>query len=199
MTRIGDQRRREILTAASSCFARKGFHQTSIADICATAEMSPGSLYRYFRSKEEIIRAMVEEERRESAELLDDLAKVADVPAGVSALFVDVLGTFADPNVNAMHAEITSEALRNPEIASIVREGDGATRLALAELIQRGQANGSLDSSLDASATAEILIALLDGLWWRQAMRPDADPKRHAASLTILVQRFLQPSSSETR
>jgi len=60
-------RRDEILVAAQACFARAGFHQTSMQEICSEAQMSPGNLYRYFRSKEDIIAAIAERDRAETA------------------------------------------------------------------------------------------------------------------------------------
>src|ERR1700754_2645280 len=61
-------RRGEILAAAQTCFARAGFHQTSMQEICTEAGMSPGNLYRYFRSKEEIIAGIAERDRADAAE-----------------------------------------------------------------------------------------------------------------------------------
>ena len=61
-------RRSEILAAAQTCFARSGFHQTSMQEICAEAGMSPGNLYRYFRSKEDIIAGIAERDRAETAQ-----------------------------------------------------------------------------------------------------------------------------------
>src|ERR1700752_5399442 len=52
---LAADRRSEILQAAQTCFARSGFHQASMQEICAEAGLSPGNLYRYFRSKEDII------------------------------------------------------------------------------------------------------------------------------------------------
>jgi TetR/AcrR family transcriptional regulator, repressor for uid operon len=196
MTRIGDQRRRECLTAAADCFARKGFHQTSIADICTAAGMSPGSLYRYFRSKDEIIRAMVEDERRGSAAVVESLAGQADLVAGLEAIFEDALASFADPSTNAMHAEITAETLRNPEIAALVKASDEAIRTTLTDVIRQAQKAKVIDYSLAPEVTAELLMALLDGLWWRQAMQPDADPKRHTPTLAVLLRRLLTPGQT---
>ena len=59
-------RRFEILQAAQTCFARSGFHQTSMQEICTEAGMSPGNLYRYFRSKEEIIAGIAERDRADA-------------------------------------------------------------------------------------------------------------------------------------
>ena len=48
-------RREHILDAAEHCFARAGFHRTTMQDICKEAGVSPGALYVYFDSKEALI------------------------------------------------------------------------------------------------------------------------------------------------
>ena len=55
---LAERRRRQILDAALDCFRRRGFHQTSMQEICAAAGISAGALYRYFGSKAEIITAI---------------------------------------------------------------------------------------------------------------------------------------------
>ena len=53
----GEARRRQIVDAAYRCFARRGFHQTTMRDIYQEAGLSPGAVYHYFASKDEIIQA----------------------------------------------------------------------------------------------------------------------------------------------
>ena len=65
---LAADRRDEILVAAQTCFARSGFHQTSMQEICTEAGMSPGNLYRYFRSKEDIIAGIAERDRADAAQ-----------------------------------------------------------------------------------------------------------------------------------
>jgi AcrR family transcriptional regulator len=52
-----EARRRQVLDAAVVCFARTGFHRTSMQDIVAESGLSPGAIYRYFTGKEEIVDA----------------------------------------------------------------------------------------------------------------------------------------------
>src|SRR4051794_10735974 len=61
-------RRTEILVAAQRCFVRSGFHGASMQDICAEADMTPGSLSRYFPSKEALIAGIAERDRAEVAQ-----------------------------------------------------------------------------------------------------------------------------------
>ncbi|HXA13044.1 MAG TPA: helix-turn-helix domain-containing protein, partial [Mycobacterium sp.] len=58
------QRRDEIMAAAKEVFARKGFHDTTIADIATRAGLAYGLIYWYFDSKDELFHALmaVEEE-----------------------------------------------------------------------------------------------------------------------------------------
>ncbi|MEE6176582.1 TetR/AcrR family transcriptional regulator [Mycobacterium sp. 050134] len=53
------QRRDQIMAAAKEVFARKGFHETTIADIAKQAGLAYGSVYWYFQSKDELFHALM--------------------------------------------------------------------------------------------------------------------------------------------
>jgi AcrR family transcriptional regulator len=55
-----EARRDQILDCALTVFASKGFHETSIADICARARIARGTLYQYFRDKRDVLAALVD-------------------------------------------------------------------------------------------------------------------------------------------
>ncbi len=79
-------RRAEIVVAAQKCFAEKGLHGASVADIAREAGLSVGQLYRIFASKEAIIEAIVSEiVNARVGEMIDEnhnLARKAAVLAG---------------------------------------------------------------------------------------------------------------------
>ena len=54
-------RREQIIEAAMTRFAEGGFHSTGMAEVIAATGLSAGAVYRYFPSKEALIRAIVEE------------------------------------------------------------------------------------------------------------------------------------------
>lgn len=56
-----DQRRRQLLEAATWVFARKGYRAAGISDIIARAGVARGTFYLYFKSKEQIFLAIVED------------------------------------------------------------------------------------------------------------------------------------------
>ena len=57
--------RREILSAAEKVFAAKGFFSTTMSEIAETAEFGTGTLYKYFRSKEELYFTLIDEKVEE--------------------------------------------------------------------------------------------------------------------------------------
>src|ERR1700742_2619416 len=63
-------RRDEILAAAEICFARQGFHQTTIRDVIRESGLSAGCIYGHFATKEELIQAMGERRHARDRELL---------------------------------------------------------------------------------------------------------------------------------
>src|SRR4051812_23729555 len=66
-------RRLQILDAARACFRRNGFHMTSMQDVIAEAGLSVGAVYRYFRSKNELIAAIAEQYSGEISAALGEL------------------------------------------------------------------------------------------------------------------------------
>ncbi len=82
--KLQSDRRAEILAAAERCFARSGFHQASMHEICLEAGMSPGNLYRYFPSKEAIIAGISERNRADAAESFAAVDQAEDFFAGLA-------------------------------------------------------------------------------------------------------------------
>ena len=66
-------RRLEILDVAGRCFARQGFHRTSMADIIRELKSSPGAVYCYFRGKTDIVEAIAEQRHKRESMLLAEL------------------------------------------------------------------------------------------------------------------------------
>src|SRR5262245_63469351 len=77
-----DQQMHRIMDAAKVCFVRFGFQGASMHQICAEAGMSPGALYRYFPSKEAIIEAIVENDRKQDAKIFAAMLSCRDIAKG---------------------------------------------------------------------------------------------------------------------
>jgi AcrR family transcriptional regulator len=175
-TQRKSDRRAEILDAAGSCFARSGFHQTSMQEICTEAGMSPGNLYRYFPSKESIIAAIAERDRAQAAA---DFAAVDEAPdffTGFAALGRQYL-VERSTEESALCLEIMAEARRNPDVNRIYQTTQADVQAGLVAILKRAADRGELRSDLDLEKIVKVLLALGDGLEGKRVVDPDFDPK----------------------
>lgn len=74
------RRRKEILAAALSAFARSGYQGTTMAEICRTSEYPLGTIYRFFESKEQIYRELLVEWAQGLADRLREIVRDEDLP-----------------------------------------------------------------------------------------------------------------------
>lgn len=172
--KLQSDRRARILTAAQCCFARSGFHQTSMQEICTEAGMSPGNLYRYFPSKEAIIAGIAERDRADVREQFKAVENAPDVFAALAALARYHLVERSAEDI-ALWAEVMAESRRNPDIARIHEDVEQEVRVLLARLLKRAASDGEAAPDLDYEGIAVVLMALADGLAWRRAVEPGFD------------------------
>src|ERR1700750_2986663 len=79
-------RREEILQAAEICFARKGFHQTTMQDVIKESGLSAGCIYGHFAGKDELIQAIGERRHERDGALLESGRGIKDPMEGLRAI-----------------------------------------------------------------------------------------------------------------
>ncbi|HLA19330.1 MAG TPA: TetR/AcrR family transcriptional regulator [Dehalococcoidia bacterium] len=163
-----EQRKREIIEAARLCFLRSGFHQTTTDEICHEASITPGGLYHYFGSKEEIISAVIEDAAHTIVNNLRSTAEASgDLRSAVRALASLFFERIRDPQldgVTRLDVEIWAETLRNEKLAEITRESRALRREWLETLICRAVDEGVYTKDVDARGLANLIMAIFDGL-----------------------------------
>jgi AcrR family transcriptional regulator len=187
-----EEKRQEILDAARRCFVRDGFRGASIADICAEAGISPGHLYHYFSSKEEIVAAGWSGALKSGAAQFGKLMEGSNALAALSIVIEEAKNRSLRGDF-IMMLEILSEAGRNPKLARIMHEQSRSMRLILADFLRGSQTSGLIDPTLDPEMAAAILIGLLDGTRMLAIRDPKIDMTKVLDHLKILVARFLLP------
>jgi TetR/AcrR family transcriptional repressor of uid operon len=191
-----EQKRGEILGAAIRCFIRDGFRGASTTDICAEAGISPGHLYHYFPSKEAIIEAMIDMGVAHAAQRFEKILAAPDV---IEALLADIEETslrFRPAQI--LNLDGLAEAARNPEFAKIIERHTEAVRRMWRDFLRQAQSQGRVDSGLDPDATANILIAIIDGSRAMPIRNPKLDIKQSAAHLKTMLVRFLSPPEAQS-
>ena len=163
-----EQRRREIIEAARVCFLRNGFHQTTTDEICREAAITPGGLYHYFGSKEEIISAVIEDAAHTTVQNLRTTAEASgDVRTAVQALASLFFQWIRDPqldSVTRLDMEIWAETLRNEKLAEITRGGRALRRQWLESLIRGAIQEGVYAKEVDPRGLANLIMSIFDGL-----------------------------------
>ena len=185
-------RREHILDAAELCFARAGFHRTTMQDICKAALISPGALYVYFDSKEALIAGIAERDRAEFAERFQKLAEASDFLKALAHIgeqyFVE-----EPAHKRLMCVEIGLESTRNARVGEIFRSVDTFVLQSFETLFQRLQDEGRIAPALDIPTLAQVVVTLGDGLIWRRAIDPKFDPKPVLPAITSLIGSLLRP------
>src|ERR671914_794026 len=181
MPKVGEgplaARRRQILDAALVCFSRRGFHQASMQAIFEESGLSPGAVYRYFKSKEEIVEAIAMETLGGFAAALE-----AGPPGRPDELMGRILDTIEAVELRdhrlRLALQVWGEALFNPAVAALVRK-------AIEVLHERVAAELECD---DPQATARVLVAIAQGSVVQRDVYGDRfDPKEFRAAAVALL------------
>ncbi len=188
--------RQRILEAATRCFSTSGFHSTSMQQICAAAQMSPGGVYRYFASKDDIIAAIAQHVHTRNNEYLGRLAvEGVTLDAFCDAGFDCLKDLMSGPEC-ALFCEVFAEAHRNPKTRKAFEATYSEARLTLRAVLAKLQQAGEVEASLDADAASSMVMAIGDGLMMRMRLDPDTNFETLWPALSVLIHRMLAPSNT---
>ena len=191
-------RRAHILNAAELCFARTGFHRTTMQDICREAGISSGALYIYFDSKEALIAGICERDRAEFAERFATVAGAPDFLAALSSLAGQYLAE-EPAHKRLMCVEVGLESTRSPRVGNIYRSVDQFVIESFQTLFQRLKDEGRISPTLDIPTLARVCVTIGDGLFWRRAVDPAFDPKAILPAIIETIGLLLRPVSNDAQ
>jgi len=173
-----DDTREKLFEAAARVCEEQGIGSASIEDIAAAAGFTRGAFYSNFKSKDELIIAMIEEHVehsiRRTHELLAKHKTLAD--------FIDALKTMdrtkQDPLGRSplLHMEmilfVARAEKRRPELAKRLR----ARRKLIADIVETTARNSGRDAKLNPAWTGAVLLALEDGFRLHRLIDPETTP-----------------------
>jgi AcrR family transcriptional regulator len=170
-------RRNEILDAAYKCFMEKGFHNTTMQDIYDATRLSPGAVYNYFSSKEDIVTASVKEYSDWSISQLESLISENPDESFIKYfqfLFSNVKQNDITKSFSVQH-DIYSEATRNGSIREAVIKSMNAIGVKLTEPVKRKQRAGLFNSKLDSLSIAHVMAGMVWAGAVHKMLEPDFD------------------------
>ncbi|RMF59407.1 MAG: TetR/AcrR family transcriptional regulator [Calditrichaeota bacterium] len=157
-----DDKRVRILKAAISVFARTGFYNAKVADIARQAGVASGTIYLYFKNKDEILISIFEEEMEKYiSEVSKEVAGQADVMAQIRT-FIKKHLYFVKKNPKL--AQVFQLELRQSN--KFIKEYTG-TKLReylniVGGLIEEGQKQGKISSEFHPGLLKRAIFGALD-------------------------------------
>jgi TetR/AcrR family transcriptional regulator, cholesterol catabolism regulator len=169
------QHRAQAIRAAASVFSEKGFHGATTKDIAERLGIKQGSLYYYFRSKEEALEEVCLFGIRDYVLRMDQIA-VSDQPfeAKLMAVLTSHLSSYRERN-EALKVHNDERLYLPSEKRTRLKELGTHYREKLEHIFEEGVADGTLRDSLDCHFAAQSVIGICNA-WGDIIIRePDLD------------------------
>jgi len=157
-----EQRKEEIILAARKVFSNKGFHSATMEEIASEAELSPGTLYLYFKNKEELHTSLSIEVLKH---LTKEIQKVVSQDISVEEkidrfcdVFIELYNYDSDILINLFHLQ-SGETLHNlsDEVLKQIKIYSTTSHRGISDVIKQGIEQGIF--------IEEHPVALADVLW----------------------------------
>lgn len=171
---VSEERRPQIVEAATQVFIRKGYRKTTMPDIAREAGLSVGGVYWYFKSKDEVVLALLEEIFQSDLEsmkiLLDSASSATERLKSFVAASIRNYDEIAW--INSVGLEFFGQAGHDPLVRGFIQAYISHYRQALVRLIEQGIERGEF-RTVNPVDTANAIIGLEEGL----SMIASADPE----------------------
>src|SRR6266498_4378321 len=155
-------KRATILRAATRVFARNGYFNSKVADIARAADVADGTVYLYFKSKEEILHSIFDQNMAEAiASGRELIAKVSDPKEKlrrIALLHLERLGADRDLAI-VFQVELRGSTKFMEEFSAA---GFAEYLSLIRSTIEEGQQAGVFRPALNAKVMAKILFGALD-------------------------------------
>jgi len=190
-----DKKRSEIAQKAIEVLAKRGFQATTIQEIADAAGLGKGTVYHYFKTKEEILSAVSEEILHEMERSFGAALLRIDKPMEkLSALIEEALRVTKDVEyLFIVYTELWLMNLRGDhynDYMSVIKNLHEDLKKLTAGMIDEGKKQGLWDKDTDSDALAAYLVASFDGVIAHYMMdKENFDIKRVTKELIHFVLR----------
>jgi TetR/AcrR family transcriptional repressor of uid operon len=155
--------RERIIQSAVENFAKKGFDKTRMEDIAASCGLAKGTLYLYFKSKEDLFFALCEYNLEQLRNQLSRSFSKKESIMSDAERFYDEYRR-ASLGADTIWFEMIALSTRNPKLRKILAENQNKVYQAVKEFLKAQIERGFFREDIDVDAIAAGLIALYNGL-----------------------------------
>jgi AcrR family transcriptional regulator len=173
--RRAEDRPREFCAAALDIFAEKGFAAAKLDEIAKSAGVSKGTLYLYFKDKEELFRAVVREAIAPNIDALaiafaSDDTPFPEVVRGFLTGFADREGRLP---VGAVAKIVIGESRNFPELARVWHDEVASKAIGtIAALVEKAQQRGEVRPGNPRLYAFSLIGPMVLGALWRATLEP---------------------------
>jgi AcrR family transcriptional regulator len=162
----------EILDAALACFAERGFSATRVDDVAARAGVTKGTLYLYFSSKEELLKAVVRQSIIPNIERAEALASVEGESCAATLKRIVLMWAQAvTAPQSAIPKIMIADAGNFPELARFYLEEVASRGMGvIARLLRKGVACGEFRPFDIDHTVFSIISPMLFAMLWRHSL-----------------------------
>ena len=167
-----DERPREILDAALTVFAERGYSNTRLEDIGEAAGVTKGAIYHYFANKEDLLLRAIEQRSEQACGKIEEIVrdKTAPVSTRLRLVVRRWFGSISKERLAVVTLLLQGIAHEAPDAFRRWLAG-GPTESArlIASLVREGQSRGEFRPDADADVAARMLVSgLLQQTVWQQ-------------------------------
>lgn len=152
-----------IIEVSYKLFVEKGYDKSSIQDIIKELGLSKGAIYHHFRSKEEILYAVLNREQEKNNMLLDSIISEIDGCSGKEKLTKVLNQLITNNDINTTNKFLINLGNNSKVIVETIIQTVNKDSLKFYHLIQEGVEDGSLE--IDFPKECSELLLLLCNIW----------------------------------
>lgn len=162
-----EERKTSILQAALECFAEKGYYASTVDDIVRFSERSKGSIYNYFKSKEDIFMGILQYEQKNELDNLKAALRTIKSPTEKLKYWIntDIPYNLSKKKLMRVHVEFWLYSTDSPDVQHILTERFDNIFNMVKEIIQEGQQSGEFNQTIDPEKASAMFWSMHDGIW----------------------------------
>lgn len=186
-------KREKILRTALALFAKFGYKKTSVDDIANQSDVAKGTVYLYFKNKEDILINVFRGFGQSYFEMMNKKLPKAGDPVETIKTYLHTVVSFHTKNAQLVemsyerHLEMEKLTNERTEVGNVFRDIVNKDQLLLEELLQRGIDSGQLEIK-DVHATANTIRKALESIIHPHFLDDHSIEKEHlTATLTDMI------------
>jgi AcrR family transcriptional regulator len=181
--------RERLLDAAARVFAERGYRGASVEDVAAEAGVTKGALYWNFKSKEDVLFALLEERVDQRVQALIEHAEAAAGDDTITVLVSQVMSEVMDQErqMLLLTHEYWSLAARDPALNVRYVARQRAFRDAVARAVAAYASTTRVPLTMTAAKLATALVSLANGLAMERMADPESVPDELLGEILALI------------